>query len=38
MAMSVGVAATGIALGWPWVLIPLAVMAISGTWIWTQAE
>ena len=38
VAMSVGVAATWFALGWPWVLIPLAVMAISGTWIWTRAE
>ena len=38
IAMSLGVVATGIALGWPWVLIPLAVMAISGTWIWTRAE
>ena len=38
VAMSVGVVATGIALGWPWVLIPLAVMAITGTWIWTRAE
>ena len=38
VAMAVGVAATGFALGWPWVLIPLAVMALSGTWIWTRAE
>ena len=38
VAMAVGVAATGVTLGWPWVLIPLAVMAISGTWIWTRAE
>lgn len=38
VAMSVGVVATGLALGWPWVLIPLAVMAITGTWIWTRAE
>lgn len=37
-AMSAGVAATWFALGWPWVLIPLAVLAISGTWIWTRAE
>ena len=38
VATAVGVAATGFALGWPWVLIPLAVMALSGTWIWTRAE
>ena len=37
-AMAVGVVATGYALGWPWVLIPLGVMAISGTWIWKRAE
>ena len=37
-AMGVGVVATGFALGWPWVLVPLAVMAVSGTWIWTRAE
>ena len=36
--MGFGVVATGFALGWPWVLIPVAVMAISGTWIWTRAE
>ena len=38
VAMAVGVVATGVALGWPWVLIPLAVMAITGTWISTRAE
>ena len=38
IAMAVGVAATWFALGWPWVLIPLAVMALSGTWICTRAE
>jgi uncharacterized protein len=36
MALSVGV--TEVLAGWPWVLIPLAVMAISGSWIWTRAE
>lgn len=38
VAMSIGVAATWLTLGWPWVLIPLGVLAISGTWIWTRAE
>ena len=37
-AMIAGVAATWFALGWPWVLIPAAVLAITGTWIWTRAE
>lgn len=23
---------------WPWVLVPVAAMAISGTWIWTRPE
>ena len=38
VAMAVGVAVTWFALGWPWVLVPLGVMAITGTWIWTRAE
>ena len=38
LAMAVGVAATWFALGWPWVVVPLAVMAITGAWIWTRAE
>ena len=38
VAMGLSVVATGFTLGWPWVLIPLAVMALSGTWIWTRAE
>jgi uncharacterized protein len=37
-AMAAGVAATWFALGWHWAMAPLAVMAISGTWIWTRAE
>jgi len=37
-AMAVGVSATWLALGWRWALVPAAVMAISGTWIWTRAE
>ena len=36
MAISTGV--TAITLGWPWVLIPAAIMATSGAWIWTRAE
>ena len=23
---------------WPWVLVPVAAMLISGTWIWTRPE
>ncbi|PTR12331.1 MULTISPECIES: YbaN family protein [unclassified Novosphingobium] len=36
MALSVGI--TAFTAGWPWVLIPAAVMVLSGTWIWTRAE
>ncbi len=38
IAMSAGVALTWFTAGWPWVLIPAAVMGITGTWIWTRAE
>lgn len=37
-AMAISVIVTGVAASWPWVLIPLGVMALSGTWIWTRAE
>jgi hypothetical protein len=36
--MAVSVAVTALTAGWPWMLIPLGVMALSGTWIWTRAE
>jgi hypothetical protein len=38
IAMAASVLVTGLTAGWPWVLIPLAVMALSGTWIWTRNE
>jgi uncharacterized membrane protein YbaN (DUF454 family) len=38
IAMAVSVVVTALAAGWPWILIPLGVMAISGTWIWTRNE
>lgn len=37
-AMAASVAVTGFTAGWPWVLIPLGVMATTGTWIWTRPE
>ena len=37
-AMATSVAITGLLAGWPWVLIPLVVTIVSGTWIWTRAE
>lgn len=38
IAMSVGVGFTWLAVGWPWVLISVAVLVISGSWIWTRNE
>lgn len=37
-AMAVSVLVTGLAASWLWALIPLAVMAVTGTWIWTRNE
>jgi uncharacterized membrane protein YbaN (DUF454 family) len=38
IAMGVSVGVTALTAGWPWVLIPAAVMTLSGTWIWTRNE
>ena len=37
-AMSVGVGFTCFTIGWPWVMVSIAVLVISGSWIWTRAE
>jgi uncharacterized membrane protein YbaN (DUF454 family) len=37
-AMSVGVGFTWLTLGWPWVLISIAVLVIAGGWIATRNE
>ena len=37
-AMAAGVVFTGLTVGWPWVLISLAVLTICGGWIWTRPE
>lgn len=37
-AMAIGAAATWFMLGWPWVLIPSAVLLVTGSWIWTRNE
>ena len=37
-AMSVGAAVTWFTLGWPWAGISLAILVISGSWIWTRNE
>lgn len=38
ITMAISVLVTALIAGWPWVLIPLAVLAISGTWICTRPE
>jgi uncharacterized membrane protein YbaN (DUF454 family) len=37
-AMSAGVVFTGLTVGWPWVLISIAILVLCGGWIWTRAE
>jgi uncharacterized membrane protein YbaN (DUF454 family) len=37
-AMAIGVGFTWISLGWPWVMVSVAVLAVCGTWIWTRNE
>jgi uncharacterized membrane protein YbaN (DUF454 family) len=37
-AMSAGVVFTGLTIGFPWVLVSVAVLTICGSWIWTRAE
>jgi uncharacterized membrane protein YbaN (DUF454 family) len=38
VAMTAGVGFTWLTVGWPWVLISIAVLTICGTWIWTRPE
>lgn len=38
VAMGAGVGFTWLTVGWPWVLISVAVLVIAGSWIWTRAE
>lgn len=38
VTMALSVAVTALTAGWPWVLIPAAVMVLSGSWIWTRNE
>jgi uncharacterized protein len=38
VTMALSVVVTELTVGWPWVLIPIAVLIISGGWIWTRAE
>ena len=38
LAFAVSIAAALFWLHWPWMVFPIAAMAISGTWIWTRPE
>lgn len=38
LAMTAGVGFTWFTVGFPYVWISLAVLAMAGTWIWTRAE
>lgn len=37
-AMGVGVGVTWLTVGWPYVLISIAVLVVAGSWIWTRNE
>ena len=37
-AMALGVGFTWFTVGWPWVLISVAVLVVVGPWIWTRPE
>lgn len=37
-AMTAGAIFTWATIGWPWVLVSLAVLVTAGPWIWTRAE
>lgn len=38
LAMSAGVVFTWFSLGWPWVMISLAVLMLAGAWLWSRPE
>lgn len=38
LAMTASVPFTWFTVGWPWVLVPAAVLVIIGPWIWTRDE
>jgi len=37
-AMGAGVLITTLTAGWPWGLVVLGIVSITGSWIWTRAE
>ena len=37
-AMAAGVVFTGVTIGFPWVLLSIAILTICGGWIWTRPE
>lgn len=38
LAMTASIPFTWLVVGWPWVLIPIAVLVVVGPWIWTRPE
>lgn len=38
VAMAAGAMVTWLTLGFPWVLISLAILVIAGSWIWSRSE
>lgn len=38
IGMALSIAISAVALGWPWVLMPVAICGASGWWIWTRPE
>ena len=38
IAMAMGVLLTALTAGFPWWLVTLGVVSITGTWIWTRPE
>ena len=38
IAMGMGVVLTGLTAGFPWWLVTLGVVSVTGSWIWTRPE
>jgi uncharacterized membrane protein YbaN (DUF454 family) len=38
VAMGIGAVVTWFTIGWPWVMISVAILVVSGIWIWTRNE
>lgn len=38
LAMSAGVVFTWLSVGWPWVMVSVAVLVVAGTWLCSRPE